>query len=61
MREAHEEATRLLDAHRDELEALVHALMERGTLDEEDILEVTGLARAPDLDGTVARSDGRAG
>jgi cell division protease FtsH len=61
VRGTHEEATRLLDAHRDELEALVHALMERETLDEEDILEVTGLARPPAHDGSVARSDGRAG
>ena len=47
VRGTHEEATRLLDAHRDELEALVHALLERETLDEEDMLEVTGLARPP--------------
>jgi cell division protease FtsH len=45
--ESHEEARRLLTKHRGELEALPRALLERETLDEEEILEVTGLPPAP--------------
>ena len=41
--ESHAEAKRLLVAYRKELDALVAALLERDTLDEEEILEVTGL------------------
>ena len=37
------EALRLLKAHRRELDALAEALLERETLDERQILEVTGL------------------
>ncbi len=48
--ESHEEATRLLHAHRRELDALVAALMERETLDEQEILTVTGLPAAPPLE-----------
>jgi cell division protease FtsH len=44
--ECHEEAKRLLTEHRRELEALARALLERKTLDEEGILEVTGLPPA---------------
>ncbi len=40
------EAKRLLAEHRKELDALVAALLERDTLDEEEILEVTGLRPA---------------
>ena len=50
--ESHEEARRLLTQHRKELEALARALLERETLDEEEILEVTGLAPAPPLENT---------
>ena len=50
--ESHEEARRLLTEHRKELEALAQALLERETLDEEEILEVTGLAPAPPLENT---------
>lgn len=57
MRECHEEATRLLTEHRDELEALVRALMERETLDEEEILDVTGLSRTSQPDGALARRE----
>ncbi len=46
--ESHAEAKRLLTAHRAELDALVKALLERETLDEEEILEVTGLPRRSD-------------
>src|SRR5581483_9569896 len=45
----HEEALRLLREHREQLDALVQALLARETLGEDDILEVTGLPRAPAL------------
>jgi cell division protease FtsH len=48
--ESHEEARRLLTKHRKELDALARALLERETLDEEEILEVTGLSPAPPLE-----------
>jgi cell division protease FtsH len=48
--ESHDEARRLLIEHRKELEALARALLERETLDEEEILEVTGLPPAPPLE-----------
>jgi cell division protease FtsH len=47
--ESHQEALRLLRAHRRELDALAAALMDRETLDEREILGVTGLPRAPRL------------
>jgi cell division protease FtsH len=47
--ESHEEAKRLLTAHRKELEALAEALVARETLNEREILEVTGLSPAPAL------------
>jgi ATP-dependent Zn protease len=47
--ESHQEAVRLLRAHRKELDALAGALLERDTLDEQEILEVTGLPPAPAL------------
>ena len=50
--ESHEEALRLLTKHRGELEALAGALLERETLDEQEILEVTGLPPAPPLENT---------
>ena len=46
---SHEEARRLLTEHRKELAG---ALLERETLDEEEILDVTGLAPAPPLENT---------
>jgi cell division protease FtsH len=48
--ECHDEARRLLTKHRKELEALARALLERETLDEEEILDVTGLPPAPPLE-----------
>ena len=51
IRECHEEAKRLLVEHRGALDALAQALLERETLDEQDILEVTGLTRAPAAEG----------
>ena len=53
--ESHAEANRLLAAHRKELDALVAALLERDTLDEEEILEVTGL-RPPVADAPEPRA-----
>jgi cell division protease FtsH len=48
--ESHDEARRLLSAHRQQLDALVDALLSRETLNEQEILEVTGLPPAPALD-----------
>jgi cell division protease FtsH len=45
--DSHDEAKRLLLLHRRELDALAAALLERETLDESEILEVTGLSPAP--------------
>jgi len=50
--DCHEEAKRLLAAHRKALDALVRALLARETLAEDEILEVTGLPPAPPLPGT---------
>jgi len=47
--ESHEEAKRLLTAHRKQLDALATALVARETLNEQEILEVTGLPPAPAL------------
>ena len=64
--ESHEQATLLLTKHRGQLDALATALLERETLDEDDILEVTGLPPAPKLPprtnvlaGAHADGDGR--
>jgi cell division protease FtsH len=48
--ESHDEAKRLLTAHRKQLDALAEALVARETLNEQEILEVTGLPRAPTLE-----------
>jgi cell division protease FtsH len=48
--ECHGEAKRLLRVHRRALDALVQALLRQETLSEQEILEATGLARAPDLE-----------
>jgi cell division protease FtsH len=61
--ESHEEARRLLTKHRGELEALARAMLERESLDEEEILEVTGLPPAPPLENRkvpVPDADSRA-
>jgi cell division protease FtsH len=61
--ECHDQARRLLTEHRKELEALARALLERETLDEEEILEVTGLPPAPPLENRkvpVPDADSRA-
>jgi cell division protease FtsH len=49
LQEGYEDALRLLQGHRTELDALVRALLDKETLDEEEILAVTGLRRAPRL------------
>ena len=48
--ESHDEAKRLLSVHRQQLDALVDALLVRETLNEQEILEVTGLPPAPALE-----------
>jgi cell division protease FtsH len=48
--ESHEQAKRLLTLHRKQLDALAEALVTRETLNEQEILEVTGLPRAPVLE-----------
>jgi cell division protease FtsH len=48
--ESHAAAIRLLTEHRRALDVLVEALLERETLDEEEILRVTGLPAAPALE-----------
>ena len=53
--ESHELAKSLVQQHRAQLDALVRALLERETLDEQEILSVTGLPPAPALEsGRVA-------
>jgi cell division protease FtsH len=47
--ESHDGAKRLLTAHRKQLDALAEALLSRETLNELEILEVTGLPPAPAL------------
>jgi cell division protease FtsH len=47
--DSHDEARRLLSAHRKQLDALAEALVARETLNEQEILEVTGLPPAPPL------------
>ncbi len=55
--ESYEQAVTLLRKHRKQLDALVAALLERETLDEKEILEVTGLPPAPALEsGRIAAS-----
>ncbi|MEJ8836081.1 ATP-dependent zinc metalloprotease FtsH [Ramlibacter sp. AN1133] len=48
--ECHQEAKRLLHQNRRALDALVQALLQKETLSEQEILDATGLARAPDLE-----------
>jgi cell division protease FtsH len=48
--ESHEEAKRLLNAHRKQLDSLAEALVAREALDEKEILDTTGLPPAPALE-----------
>ena len=48
--DSHDEAKRLLTRHRGALDALAQALVKRETLNEQEILEVTGLPPAPALE-----------
>ncbi|HEY9447731.1 MAG TPA: ATP-dependent zinc metalloprotease FtsH [Burkholderiales bacterium] len=48
--DSHDEARRLLTAHRKQLDALAEALVLRESLDEQEILDVTGLPPAPALE-----------
>jgi cell division protease FtsH len=48
--ESHEQAQRLLREHRKQLDALVEALLAKETLDEQEILQATGLPPAPALE-----------
>jgi cell division protease FtsH len=52
--DCHTEARRLLTDHRPALDALAEALLARETLDEREILEVTGLPPAPSLRASPA-------
>ncbi len=58
LRQCNLRAVELLGAHRKQLDALAEALLERETLDEAEILQVTGLERAPGLRSWVPGSAG---
>jgi cell division protease FtsH len=53
--ESHEEAKRLLTAHRKQLDALAEALLTHESLSEQEILKVTGLPPAPALERKTPR------
>ncbi len=57
--ESYADACRLLRAHRKALDALVAALLEKETLDENEILQVTGLPPAAELPATTERPRAR--
>lgn len=50
IQECYDQAIHLLTEHRDALDRLAAALLERDTLDEQEILDATGLSPAPPLD-----------
>jgi cell division protease FtsH len=56
--DSHDQAKRLLMGHRKQLDALVEALLARETLNEQEILEVTGLPPAPPLETRMLPADG---
>ncbi len=58
IRDCHEQARQLLRQHRQQLDALAAALLERETLDEHEILAVTGLPRAAKLETRKLSSQG---
>ncbi len=47
LQDSHAEAARLLVEYRPQLDALAKALLEHETLEEQEILKVTGLPRSP--------------
>ena len=55
--ESHAEARRLLTDHRHELDALAQALLARETLDEQEVLAVTGLTHAPAQEAPVKSAE----
>ena len=57
--ECHDEARRLLRQHRQQLDALAEALLEKETLSEQEILEVTGLPRAKPLISQKVSANGQ--
>ena len=59
--ESHSEAQRLLTVHRKQLDALAEALVARETLNEREILEVTGLSPAPALESRTPPAIGANG
>jgi cell division protease FtsH len=56
--DSHDQAKRLLMAHRKQLDALAEALLARETLNEQEILEVTGLPPAPPLETRMLPAGG---
>jgi len=50
LQQAHDTGMRLIQEHRLALDALAAALVDKETLDEDEILQVTGLQRAPRLE-----------
>jgi cell division protease FtsH len=55
--DSHAEAKKLLREHRKQLDALVEALLKHETLDEQEVLDLTGLPAAPQLrDGILPLS-----
>jgi len=55
--DSYAEAKKLLREHRKQLDALVEALLKHETLDEQEVLDLTGLPAAPQLrDGILPRS-----
>jgi cell division protease FtsH len=55
--ESHDEAKRLLEKHRDALDKLAEALLSHETLDEREILDVTGLTPPPAPAGKLPPRD----
>ena len=53
--ECHDEAWRLLSEYRSQLDDLARALLEHETLDETQILEVTGLTPVPAVADSIGR------
>jgi cell division protease FtsH len=52
LQEGYDAGVHLLRQHRSRLDALAKALLEKETLDEEEVLRVTGLPPSPRLAGT---------